>query len=68
MAHKVQNNAAWDNTLHGFTENSNTGAIVLYRNTAYANAEDAGWSRFPAPPGARTPPPVVTGGGVESHL
>ncbi|MGP4085877.1 right-handed parallel beta-helix repeat-containing protein [Streptomyces sp. KR55] len=40
VAHKVQNNAAWDNTLHGFTENSNTGAIVLYRNTAYANTED----------------------------
>ncbi|MFI7411469.1 right-handed parallel beta-helix repeat-containing protein [Streptomyces sp. NPDC049627] len=39
VAHKVQNNAAWDNTLHGFTENSNTGAIVMYRNTAYANAE-----------------------------
>ncbi|RZB20651.1 pectate lyase [Streptomyces sp. F001] len=40
VAHQVQNNAAWDNTLHGFTENSNTGAIVLYRNTAYANTED----------------------------
>jgi hypothetical protein len=39
VAHKVQNNAAWDNTLHGFTENSNTGAIVMYRNTAYSNAE-----------------------------
>jgi len=31
--------AAWDNTLNGFTENSNTGAIVLNRNTAYANTE-----------------------------
>ncbi|MFI6010693.1 right-handed parallel beta-helix repeat-containing protein [Streptomyces sp. NPDC051243] len=39
VAHKVQNNAAWDNTLHGFTENSNTGAVVMYRNTAYSNAE-----------------------------
>jgi hypothetical protein len=37
-AHHVNNNAAWDNTLHGFTENSNTGAILLNRNTAYANA------------------------------
>lgn len=37
VAHRVKDNAAWDNTLHGFTENSNTGAIVLYRNTAYAN-------------------------------
>ncbi|MFD5743155.1 chondroitinase-B domain-containing protein [Streptomyces massasporeus] len=36
-AHVVDNNAAWDNTLHGFTENSNTGAIALNRNTAYAN-------------------------------
>ncbi|WP_327716344.1 right-handed parallel beta-helix repeat-containing protein [Streptomyces sp. NBC_00490] len=39
VAHVVNNNAAWDNTLNGFTENSNPGAIVLNRNTAYANAE-----------------------------
>ncbi|MDX2605253.1 right-handed parallel beta-helix repeat-containing protein [Streptomyces caniscabiei] len=39
VAHLVNNNAAWDNTLHGFTENSNTGAILLNRNTAYANKE-----------------------------
>ncbi|MFM9553511.1 MULTISPECIES: right-handed parallel beta-helix repeat-containing protein [Streptomyces] len=39
VAHSVNNNAAWDNTLHGFTENSNTGAILLNRNTAYANKE-----------------------------
>ncbi|GAA4046065.1 right-handed parallel beta-helix repeat-containing protein [Streptomyces shaanxiensis] len=39
VAHVVNNNAAWDNTLHGFTENSNTGAIALNRNTAYSNAE-----------------------------
>ncbi|MPY57065.1 right-handed parallel beta-helix repeat-containing protein [Streptomyces spongiae] len=39
VAHSVNNNAAWDNTLHGFTENSNTGAILLSRNTAYVNAE-----------------------------
>ncbi|MEU1914136.1 right-handed parallel beta-helix repeat-containing protein [Streptomyces massasporeus] len=39
VAHVVDNNAAWDNTLHGFTENSNTGAIALNRNTAYANTE-----------------------------
>ncbi|MGW6055633.1 right-handed parallel beta-helix repeat-containing protein [Streptomyces sp. NPDC055189] len=38
-AHVVNNNAAWDNTLHGFTENSNPGAINLNRNTAYANKE-----------------------------
>ncbi|GKQ38301.1 right-handed parallel beta-helix repeat-containing protein [Streptomyces sp. A012304] len=39
VAHVVRSNAAWDNTLNGFTENSNTGAVVLHRNTAYANAE-----------------------------
>ncbi|MFH8803068.1 right-handed parallel beta-helix repeat-containing protein [Streptomyces sp. NPDC017936] len=43
VAHVVHDNAAWDNTLNGFTENSNTGAIVLHRNTAYANAR-AGFS------------------------
>ncbi|BAC74093.1 pectate lyase [Streptomyces avermitilis] len=39
VAHVVNNNAAWDNTLNGFTENSNTGAVLLNRNTAYANTE-----------------------------
>ncbi|MGW7420653.1 right-handed parallel beta-helix repeat-containing protein [Streptomyces sp. NPDC054813] len=39
VAHVVNDNAAWDNTLNGFTENSNTGAIVLNRDTAYANAQ-----------------------------
>ncbi|MFF7445214.1 MULTISPECIES: right-handed parallel beta-helix repeat-containing protein [unclassified Streptomyces] len=39
VAHLVNHNAAWDNTLHGFTENSNRGAIVLNRNTSYSNAE-----------------------------
>lgn len=38
-AHVVNNNAAWDNTLHGFTENSNPGQILLNRNTAYVNKE-----------------------------
>ncbi|WP_019067483.1 right-handed parallel beta-helix repeat-containing protein [Streptomyces hokutonensis] len=37
VAHVVNDNAAWDNSLNGFTENSNTGAIILNRNTAYAN-------------------------------
>ncbi|WP_329115409.1 right-handed parallel beta-helix repeat-containing protein [Streptomyces sp. NBC_01465] len=36
-AHVVNNNAAWDNAGNGFTENSNPGAIILDRNTAYAN-------------------------------
>ncbi|MGW3286614.1 right-handed parallel beta-helix repeat-containing protein [Streptomyces sp. NPDC001002] len=39
VAHLVNDNAAWDNTLNGFTENSNAGAIALNRNTAYANTE-----------------------------
>ncbi|MFF0016831.1 right-handed parallel beta-helix repeat-containing protein [Streptomyces sp. NPDC005374] len=39
VAHRVNDNAAWDNALNGFTENSNTGAIALNRNTAYANSE-----------------------------
>lgn len=43
VAHVVNDNAAWDNALNGFTENSNTGAIAVNRNTAYANAE-AGFS------------------------
>ncbi|MFI2039840.1 right-handed parallel beta-helix repeat-containing protein [Streptomyces bottropensis] len=38
-AHAVDSNAAWDNALHGFTGDSNTGAIRLDRNTAYANGE-----------------------------
>ncbi|AMW09714.1 pectate lyase [Streptomyces qaidamensis] len=38
VAHVVTGNAAWDNTRHGFTENSNTGAVALHRNTAFANA------------------------------
>lgn len=43
VAHLVNDNAAWDNTLNGFTENSNTGAIALNRNTAYANAQAGFW-------------------------
>ncbi|MFF7979407.1 right-handed parallel beta-helix repeat-containing protein [Streptomyces sp. NPDC007901] len=39
VAHVVNDDVSWDNTLNGFTENSNTGAIVLNRNTAYANGE-----------------------------
>ncbi|WP_338898971.1 right-handed parallel beta-helix repeat-containing protein [Streptomyces sp. TG1A-60] len=40
VAHVLDDNAAWDNTLHGFTEDSNAGAILLNRNTAYANKEN----------------------------
>lgn len=37
VGHVVNNNAAWDNTVNGFTEASNRGGIVLNRNTAYGN-------------------------------
>ena len=37
VAHVVNNSAAWGNKGNGFTENSNTGAIVINRTTAYAN-------------------------------
>ncbi|WP_432138287.1 MULTISPECIES: right-handed parallel beta-helix repeat-containing protein [unclassified Streptomyces] len=37
VAHVVNNSAAWDNRGNGFTENSNRGAIVINRTTAYAN-------------------------------
>ncbi|NEB42784.1 right-handed parallel beta-helix repeat-containing protein [Streptomyces sp. SID14515] len=36
-AHVITGNAAWDNEKHGFTDNSNPGALRLHRNTAYAN-------------------------------
>ncbi|WP_435059022.1 right-handed parallel beta-helix repeat-containing protein [Streptomyces sp. bgisy060] len=39
-AHVVTGNAAWHNTAHGFTENSNPGALRLHANTAYANGAD----------------------------
>ncbi|MFJ2004218.1 right-handed parallel beta-helix repeat-containing protein [Streptomyces chartreusis] len=43
VAHVVNNSAAWDNAGNGFTENSNTGAIVINRTTAYANAK---WGHY----------------------
>ncbi|GAA3890044.1 hypothetical protein GCM10023084_48220 [Streptomyces lacrimifluminis] len=39
VAHVINNSAAWDNAGNGFTENSNRGAIVINRTTAYANAK-----------------------------
>lgn len=39
VAHVVNNSAAWDNAGSGFTENSNKGAIVINRTTAYANGK-----------------------------
>ncbi|MBO0513471.1 right-handed parallel beta-helix repeat-containing protein [Streptomyces beijiangensis] len=37
VAHVINNSAAWGDAGNGFTENSNTGAIVINRTTAYAN-------------------------------
>jgi hypothetical protein len=37
VGHVVNNSAAWDDAGNGFTENSNKGAIVINRTTAYAN-------------------------------
>jgi hypothetical protein len=39
VGHVINNSAAWDNAGNGFTENSNKGAIVINRTTAYANAK-----------------------------
>ncbi|MFE2418048.1 pectate lyase [Streptomyces hokutonensis] len=39
VAHVVNNSAAWGNAGNGFTENSNTGSIVINRTTAYANSK-----------------------------
>jgi hypothetical protein len=40
VAHEVRNNAAWDNGGYGFTDDGNTGAPVLERNSAYRNGLD----------------------------
>ncbi|GJF34332.1 hypothetical protein KNE206_70320 [Kitasatospora sp. NE20-6] len=37
VAHRVVNNAAWDNTGLGFNDEGNPGGIRLTRNTAYRN-------------------------------
>ncbi|WP_255952652.1 right-handed parallel beta-helix repeat-containing protein [Streptomyces odontomachi] len=42
VAHVVNNSAAWDDQGNGFTENSNTGSIVINRTTAYGN-KNAGY-------------------------
>ncbi|MFJ2258148.1 right-handed parallel beta-helix repeat-containing protein [Streptomyces sp. NPDC087844] len=39
VPHVINNSAAWDNAGSGFTENSNKGAIVINRTTAYANVK-----------------------------
>ncbi len=40
VAHVVADNAAWDNTSYGFTEQGNKGAIAVTGNTAYHNGSD----------------------------
>ncbi|MFG3025823.1 chondroitinase-B domain-containing protein [Streptomyces sp. NPDC048254] len=50
VAHVVNNSAAWGNAGNGFTENSNTGAIVINRTTAYANGN---WGYYFATSAAR---------------
>ncbi|MGF7235620.1 MAG: right-handed parallel beta-helix repeat-containing protein [Frankia sp.] len=37
VGHVVQNNASWDNTGTGFTENGNPGPLQISSDTAYAN-------------------------------
>ncbi|MEU6259679.1 right-handed parallel beta-helix repeat-containing protein [Streptomyces sp. NPDC047043] len=38
VAHTVRNSVAFKNAAHGFTDNGNTGALTLNRDSAYANA------------------------------
>ncbi|MGW2836638.1 sigma-70 family RNA polymerase sigma factor [Streptomyces sp. NPDC001493] len=40
VAHVVRNNAAWENTGLGFTDEGNPGRISLTHNTAYRNGVD----------------------------
>jgi hypothetical protein len=60
VAHVVNNSAAWDNAGNGFTENSNTGAIVINRTTAYANGK---WGYYFATGAARLGKNLAVGNG-----
>ncbi|MEU6805852.1 right-handed parallel beta-helix repeat-containing protein [Streptomyces neyagawaensis] len=60
VAHVVNNSAAWDNAGNGFTENSNKGAIVINRTTAYANAK---WGYYFATGAARLGRNLAVGNG-----
>ncbi|TPQ19918.1 right-handed parallel beta-helix repeat-containing protein [Streptomyces sporangiiformans] len=60
VAHVVNNSAAWDNAGNGFTENSNKGAIVINRTTAYANAK---WGYYFATGAARLGKNLAVRGG-----
>lgn len=60
VAHVVNNSAAWGNAGNGFTENSNTGAIVINRTTAYANGK---WGYYFATSSARLGKNLAVGNG-----
>lgn len=60
VAHVVNNSAAWGNAGNGFTENSNTGALVLNRTTAYANGK---WGYYFATGSARLGKNLAVGNG-----
>ncbi|POX45036.1 chondroitinase-B domain-containing protein [Streptomyces sp. Ru72] len=60
VAHVVNNSAAWDNAGNGFTENSNTGAIVINRTAAYANAK---WGYYFATSSAKLGKNLAVGNG-----
>lgn len=60
VAHVVNNSAAWDNRGNGFTENSNTGSIVINRTTAYANGN---WGYYFATSSARLGKNLAVGNG-----
>jgi hypothetical protein len=38
-AHALTHAMSWSNAAHGFTDNGNTGALVINRSTAYQNAK-----------------------------
>ncbi|MFD4504729.1 chondroitinase-B domain-containing protein [Streptomyces sp. NPDC058457] len=60
VAHVVNNSAAWGNAGNGFTENSNTGALVINRTTAYANGN---WGYYFATSAARLGKNLAVGNG-----
>ena len=60
VAHVVNNSAAWGNAGNGFTENSNKGAIVINRTTAYANGK---WGHYFATGAARLGKNLAVGNG-----
>ncbi|MEV6350321.1 chondroitinase-B domain-containing protein [Actinoplanes sp. NPDC051851] len=63
VAHVVNNSAAWDNEGNGFTENSNTGAIVINRTTAYGNGN---WGYYFATSSAKLGKNLAVGNGSGS--